>query len=221
MTIPLKRFSPRGSGTAALVALFCLSCFQAAHAVSVFMDRALWEAAVTGITTDPFDNAITGGTSIDLDSGIVSTQLGTVRPGQNGVNTGLFNAEIGNAFGVFTSIQWDFPSGIRAFGADFNAFNHHGISGNFDGLATQTFALPQAVGFPFFGIVGDASFSTVTFREIGGNLGSGIQIDNASFATGVAPIPEPRHSLLLMALGAGLLVAIRRRGSAGRAVQSE
>lgn len=202
-----------------LVVLSCLSLFQAAHAVTVFTDRASWEAAVTGISTDPFDNVITGGPLVVLDSGIESTQLGTIRPGQNSVSEGLFNAELGNAFGIFTSIQWDFPSGIRAFGADFNAFDHHGIRGNFDGLANQTFALSQSIGFSFFGIVGDASFSTVSFLEIDGNLGTGIQIDNASSATGLAPIPEPGHSLLLVALGAGLLVVYRRHWGAVQTVK--
>lgn len=193
---------------AILTLLFCLAPGSTAWSVTLYTDRSAWEAAVDDITTDNFNYSLAGGASVTFASGVTSTQLGTVRP-TNSVNGSWWGGEIGNASGVFTAMQWDFPTSIVAFGADFSTFDHHGVRGNFDGTGDQTFGL--TTNFDFFGLVGDASFSRITFVETDGNLGSTVVVDNLAFAT-TSAIPEPGYSpLLTAALGACLVVAVRRR----------
>ncbi|MEX2479368.1 MAG: hypothetical protein WD928_00760 [Gammaproteobacteria bacterium] len=205
----------------ALATILILSALPAG-AATVYSSRSDWEAAVTGVTTDPFANAIAAGASIVLDSGITSNQVGnTIRPNSNRVvlPASQFDAEIGNAFGIVTSIQWVFPEPVMAFGANFNVFpDSTGISGNFDGTGNQVFTLPSdVITTNFFGIVGETAFSSVTFSAIDGDLGIGIQIDDAAFAAQAAsPVPIPAAVWLL---GSGLL-GLYRSNRSGRAAKA-
>ncbi len=190
---------------------------QSADALTLFTDRAAWEAAIAGatITTDPFDNNIAQGQSITLDSGIISTNSDPVRFDDNSVSGGIYlNATDGDGIGGSETITWDFPEPISAFAADFTNVDDGDLTltGNFDGTGDVTLTVFDEIGGEdgFLGIVGEANFSSIVF---GNNTTSAdvFQIDNASFATQSTSesVPEPSSIIAVAMLGSGLLLTKR------------
>ncbi|MFM7239654.1 MAG: hypothetical protein ACKOZN_08680, partial [Cyanobium sp.] len=108
-----------------------LACQVApAQAVTIYTNRAAWEAALSGatITTDTFSNTISSAQSITLDSGIVSTNsVLPILPNSfnnnsvNIVNSGVYDnaTQAGTGNSASNTISWVFPTSVNGFGADF------------------------------------------------------------------------------------------------------
>ena len=191
------------------------------QALQIFTDRALWQDAVSGaITTDPFDNPIAAAVVINLDSGIVSTGIGS---GTQLVDNGVYVAAVDTdgAVSDFESITWDFPYAITAFGADWGeTATAEGLLliGDFDGTGSITInfftELVDNGGTGFLGIIGNVPFNMITF-ESGGVPESNIineafYVDNVAFVA-ATQVPEPA-TLALLGLGLlGIGFARRRR----------
>ena len=188
-----------------------------AEAAQIFTDRTAWEDAVGVLVTDTFSNPIANAQQIILDSGIVSTSVGTANIPLNQVVAG------GNYQGFVNqtpnlTLEWDFGQSVNAFGGDFSALNiPNGLTviGDFDGDGSQTISVAQAVGAGsvFFGLIGDASFQTLQWKSNdGGGTSSGefFGVDNFSLAS----TPEPTITAALLTLGtigAGTLLRRKRK----------
>ena len=109
--------------TSAVLAIGIAAAAKPARAVTVFTDRAAWEAAVmSGITTETFDNEILDADTIVLDDGTVSTVVpGLLDAGLNNVNlrtAGEYVGRVGTNLGHPPIITWTFTGPIRAWFAD-------------------------------------------------------------------------------------------------------
>ena len=189
--------------------------------LTVFTDRAAWEAALGGasITTEDF-NSITPFVFSDgqtLDTGLVQI----TRDGSPNGGDGALEIEDGANFGNFDGTP--FLSGetgigphervevtfngqnVFAFGADFvSPFSGDGIGVDVNG---QTFLLDYIPSFDsgFFGVISTGTFDGITivgtpddisFQELW-------QADNVSYA-----VPAPGAAMLAGVAG---LAAVRRR----------
>ena len=188
--------------------------------VSVFTDRAAWEAAVGGAFTLEDLNAITPGpiaAGATLDTGV----LQITRDGSPNGDDGALDIDPGTTFGnvdgtTFLAgetgispherVDFNFNGqDVFAFGADFaSPFSGDGINLEFGG---QLFSLDViGSGTGFFGLVSSGDLAStvsivgdpgdVSFQELW-------QADNFVYA-----VPAPASAALL---GLGGLVATRRR----------
>ncbi len=192
---------------AAILFGFALS---SAHAVNltVYTDRASWEAAVGGtFSEENFDeyarNVSYEFSPIDVGDFTVSVEGETfggfwhsVGPAinANDVNgTGQLNIATGDTGG--TTLAFDFD--IMAFGADWSGVSDSRITSLQIGDAVVN--LPN-LNSEFFGIVADESFSSELLFLFQGPA-DGFAIDNVVYATGGGQaVPEPA-TMLLFGLG--------------------
>jgi hypothetical protein len=211
------------TGTATLL----LSGVSSANAFTLFTNRAAWEAAITGsnITTDTFSNLIPSAQSITFDSGIVSTNsLDVILPNAFNNNSvsiiepDVYNnaTQAGPGNTASSTITWNFPSSVFAFGADFFSATSGRLtlSGDFDGTGSQTLTVFESIGGSdgFLGVVGQASFNSIVFGNNTTTVDS-FSIDNASFASGnpTTDIPESNAVVALALVGGSLLLSKKRK----------
>ncbi|WP_425411087.1 VPLPA-CTERM sorting domain-containing protein [Hyphococcus sp.] len=200
-----------------------------AQAAVVYTDRSAFEAALSGsVVTDDFDNDIATADSITFDSGVVATKSSSgVPPTLNRVSNGDYDGFVQRD--DFRNITFDFPQSVSAFGADFSELSSLFINGDFDGTGETQFSISDIVGSDagFFGIIGEADFSSVFFTTLAGTVltpgaapfgGETFSLDNLTLAGGVnAEVPVPAAlPLLLTGLGA-LGFAGRRKKKAAAA----
>ncbi|MEB3335588.1 MAG: PEP-CTERM sorting domain-containing protein [Cyanobacteriota bacterium] len=172
------------------------------HAYTIYNDLPTWLVALNAysITTDSFSNDISSNQSIQLDSGITSTNSGpAVLPNppfnNNSVASGVYgNAVQAGAGTASNTITWAFPGPVVAFGADFLSANVGALTlnGDFDGLGVQSILVNDSIGGSngFLGVIGTAPFSSVSFSNATTTVDS-FSMDNASFA----PVPGPLPAL--------------------------
>lgn len=200
-------------------------------ATTFFDDRAMFEAAISGLTVteDPFDNLIAGDVEIIFDSGVVSTNdQASGSPNDNAVisfgGAGVFQNSLSNAFDSRPTINvWTFPTAVTAFGFEQRDADIPGaavVIGSGEGA--QTFSLRPdflvpITEFRFFGLVFDAPITEVTFFDQNALGTDTYRIDNLVFATDVAPVPLPATLSFLIAGLGGLAVLRRRQKSASAA----
>lgn len=87
------------------------------------LDRSAWEAAVSGATTDSFDNEIGQSDVLDFDSGIESVASGVSGSPNHLVTGGRFSGTLRTSTSTvapgYLTFVWTFPEPVTAFGADF------------------------------------------------------------------------------------------------------
>ncbi len=196
-----------------------------ALAATIFVERSLFEAAVTGaLVTDTFDNDIATADVIVFDSGTTATTSSTgVPPTLNEVSFGRYAGFVQRD--GFRDITFDFAPPVTAFGGDFSSLSSLMVTGTFDG-SSMTLSIPDAIGGAagFFGVVGDSTFSSISFSTNEGVLvfpgsspagGETFNLDNFT----IAPVPLPAGlPLLLGALGIlGMIGASSGRRAPSRA----
>jgi hypothetical protein len=196
--------------------VLCVVGIARADAVTVYMDRAAFNAASTGLTTITFEGIVGIGQSID-----VLTPPGLTLSGVN------FSSVTGNlivagplvylptsalASNGITNLLITLPTGNSALGMDFS------LAGN---PAPQliSFILPTGETFPriiagtvplsleFFGITSPVPLSSISIISM--NPTSTLVIDNVSF--GRSAIPEP-PAILFFAAGLTGVALVRLRG---------
>jgi len=181
-----------------------LGNMSAADAFMVFTNRTAWETAIAGnpIITDTFSTVIPSAQTINLVSGIVSTNSADItlpnafNNNSTSVDTVGQYANATQALGAeppphtaSDNITWTFPQPTFAFGADFFSAGDGRLTleGNFDGTGTQILTVFNSIGGSngFLGVVGNANFDSIIFSN---NITTvdGFFVDNASFV-----VPEP------------------------------
>ena len=178
------------------------------------LDRTSWEAVVSGISSDPFDNLLAQSDILDLDSGIQSVALGASGSPTHLVTGDEFQGMLRTAASPapgYLTITWVFPTAVSAFGADFFDLlpgADVSVEGTFD-AGFESFVLTDELGSDtgFFGIVSTTPFTSLRFIANGSVLPPDqFRIDNAAFV----PIPEPSTAELLL-LGIAALAESRKR----------
>jgi hypothetical protein len=185
-------------------------------AFTIYTNRASWEGALSGrpLVTDTFSNIINSAQTIQLDSGIVSTNSGPAilpNPPYYNNSVGVLNPAVyANAvqagFGTASNtVTWLFPTAVTAFGADFIGAGAGRLSllGDFDGTGLQSLIVNATIASPngFLGVIGTTPFTSIILGNPLTDVDS-FSIDNASFA----PVPGP-----LPLLGASLAYGWSRR----------
>lgn len=178
------------SMTAASATLMALGTgVTPAEAVTVFTDRTAWEETVSGITTETFSIPQSSSQSLLLESGIQVTGVSSVW------SSGQFYTSTPSRS---ESVEFEFPSQILGFGADFSSTTSNGgltVSGLFDeipGVDTVVFSeYLQGQGTGFLGIVADTAFNSLSFAMQSPPLAisaanEAFQIDDFSFASNLA-----------------------------------
>lgn len=176
----------------------------------IYTDRAAWEAAISGVTTETYDtygwvadHALVINGSIDV-GGITYTAPGRLA---------AVPASGGAAYHTSAYIEWqnpasltiDLPTLVRAVAFDIGEYRGgvgtYGVTlGNGD-VADITGILNA---YKFFGIVTDTSFDTI-------QLTSSVlfpTLDNLSYEVEASPVPEPASLILF---GSGLIALASRR----------
>lgn len=131
---------------------------------------------------------------------------------------GSTNLFFGLSSGSWSDMRFNLP--LRAFGAWFNGvpptFNIDAAS--LEGLGSYRSVArlqPTGSGLQFIGIVSDQTFNRLVF-ESAGCCSASFALDNLSYATALAPVPEPESWALLAAGLVGIAAWTRRRGAPGR-----
>jgi len=155
----------------------------------VFTDRTAWEETVSGITTETFSTPQSQSENLLLESGIQVTGVSSVW------SSGQFYTSTPSRS---ESVEFEFPSQILGFGADFSSTTSNGgltVSGLFNeipGVDTVVFSeYLQGQGNGFLGIVADRAFSSLSFAMQSPPLAvsaanEAFQMDNFSFASNLA-----------------------------------
>ncbi|MEQ9358755.1 PEP-CTERM sorting domain-containing protein [Coleofasciculus chthonoplastes] len=178
------------SMTAASATLMALGTgVTPAEAVTVFTDRTAWEETVSNITTETFSTPQNQSENLLLESGIQVTGMSSVW------SSGQFDTSTPSRS---ESVEFEFPSQILGFGADFSSTTSNGgltVSGLFDeipGVDTVVFSeYLQRQGTGFLGIVADTAFNSLSFAMQSPPLAvsaanEAFQMDNFSFASNLA-----------------------------------
>lgn len=209
-------FPLRSVALAAGTLAFFFAPVSAARSVTVFTNRATWQAAVNAIPNlvpirDSFSRDIPSAQIIELDSRVISENSlpPPVGTGVNSVSGGLYFNIIDrdpSSSSLFSDrVTWRFPGNMRGFGADFSNVDPNGlrIIGNFDGTGLQTLVVNSELGGTsgFLGIIGNDTFQEIFF-ETGTPTLEVFTIDNLILAA----VPEPGTVLGLTFVAGSLLL---------------
>jgi len=189
--------------------------------VDTSFDRSAWEAAVSGIVTNPFDNTIAQADTLDFDSGIQSVASGANGSPNHFVDGGRFNGTLrtsGSTAPGYLTFVWTFPVPVTAFAADFFSIGGSrevSVQGTFDsGLESfdlrTLFVNDGGVDQGFFGLTSTMPFTSITLVALGSiDSNDSFTVDNAAFA-----VPEPANPdfVALAALGLAGRFLRRKRG---------
>ena len=177
--------------------------FQASqvYAISLFMDRPSWEAAVVNFQVENFD-------SYPLNPGLNIISFN----GQ--VNNGVWTDTVGPGdFGLYNSSSFRFSQPINAFGADWNT------SGDIFGPPLNVFFGPEgfSISGSFYGqFIGVIATEEFTSFRVDAAFWSTSQIsyslDNLDYGNTISSIPEP-STFILLGAGLGGLILLRRRAT--------
>lgn len=204
----LKKFGALAFGATLLAA----SASASAATVTVFTDKAAWEAAAGAYVNENFTDTI-------LKAGLTIAHNAPEWAISNGVMKDRF------VFASNLATTFNFSNAMKAFGGNFDLTINgagSGIAINLGGGNIVSFALPKEVpnnlgANKFFGFVSDLSFNSVTFRAGTQVTGSAetYSVDNVVFGQGIAnapasDVPEP-GSIALVLAGLGLIGANARR----------
>jgi hypothetical protein len=211
---------------AVLAALVAGASTGASASLTLYTDRAAFQAALTGgFSTENF-NGVVGEPSFQtapLAVGSLTLQgAGANQQDRNFIDQAPalfpeFNVD-GSAFAHLlvnssqggSSVTIGFASSVFGFGADF--------AGMQDGLLRTELMVGSDVFTPaitatntirFLGFISDTAFSTVTLRSASANNGDGFGVDNVTFGN-VETVPEPTGLALVVTALAGLGWATRR-----------
>ena len=195
------------------LALLVGTAGAATAAPIVYTDRALWEAAVSGLTVEDFNSF----------ANLTVVNAGTVFPSGisvNGADTDISDfgwGAIGEGVGLrfFSDTTITLPGAPTAFGFDYVDLDLTGATISF-GAFSQALAMTgdgdagiTPDDFAFFGVVfapGDLPGGNFTIA-----LNEGLGIDNLAFGRG--SVPEPA-TLALLGLGLGVAGLRARRRKA-------
>jgi len=212
---------------AAGTVLVLLSAAPAEASLMTFTTRATFDAAAPGLPTETFEagNATTGGIacSAPADSSTNNTCFspGDILPGVQVVadgpfsltsealhySTGIFSttaALFANFFDDTLALQ--FGAGVNAVGFDaFAAKDPAPLSVSVFGasglLGTFALSAPPNIAGTFFGVIStDELITRITLVTLDFENGPAEGVDNVSFGTAAAPVPEPA-ALLLVGMG--------------------
>jgi hypothetical protein len=185
------------------IAAFLLALVGLASAraqVTVYTDRAAWEAAVGSFATESFGGEVNGFTVDEVGSGH-----------SYGVSGGLYWDRVA---GDSSYTIYSFEQATTAFGADWNLLPGgagQGLRLVVDGNAITPEIANVYVGF--FGFTSTAAFDAVTvFAGSQGGMAESHSVDNLVYATAM-PVPEPATYLLMIAglLAIGWVVSRRMK----------
>ncbi len=201
---------------AAIIIVSCVLGIVRADALTVYMDRAAFNGAATGLTTINFEGIVGIGQFVD-----VSTPPGLTLSGVN-FSSGTGNLIVAGplvflptstlASNGITNLLITLPTGNSALGMDFS------LAGN-PAPQLVSFILPTGENFSriiagtvplsveFFGVTSSVPLSSISIISM--NPTSTLVIDNASF--GRSAIPEPTAILFFVAGLTGVAL-IRLRG---------
>jgi hypothetical protein len=211
---------------AVLAALLAGASTGANAALTVYTDRAAFQAALTGgFATENF-NTVVGETSFQA-APLVLGALTLQGAGANQLNRNFidqppalfpqFNVD-GTAFahllvntaGGGSNVTLGFASSVFGFGADFAGLQDDQIRTELTvGGEVVTPSVTVGDTGRFLGFLSDTAFSTVNFRHVGNSIGDGFGMDNVVFG-GVAALPEPQGLALVLTALACLGWATRR-----------
>lgn len=205
-----------GGSITVLATILGVSAPANAIVFTTFTDRPSWEAAVGGSFSEEDFNSFTVDTSFNSDGSVNVGNLSlngvgnasfnridvppyiVANPNINVNGTSQVSSEVNSIGTAFLNIA--FSSEITAFGAEFASIS--------DGRITQIVAdsevpisVPEINSTEFFGIVGDGSFSNITFQP-GDNQTDGFGMDNVVYFSSITSVPfEFSPTLGLFAVG--------------------
>ena len=191
-----------------------LGISSSSQAVQLFGSRADFDFALGNSPkiTDTFSKPIPQDKILDLESGIISINNKPAMFTDNSVFDGYYhNAVSDEARSTASTIIWQFPFPIQAFGVDL--FEGYDPTNNIDSLALFTIINGASWGFlfdppdSFFGLILDPGEKIEYFSLFAYSEGWDVfRFDNATFAENVVEekkeIPEPSMvlGLVLIAL---------------------
>jgi hypothetical protein len=208
---------------AVLAALVVGASTSASAALTVYTDRAAFQAALTGgFTTENF-NSVVGEPDFTLAplvvGGLTLQGFGRQQGGRNYIDRNSPDLNVdGTPFATLyvtareggTVVNLGFASSVFGFGADFRDLQDDEVRTELT-VGSAPFLPSITVGntVRFIGVISDTAFSNVNFRYIGNSFGDGFGMDNVVFGR-VAAVPEPEGLALVLTALACLGWATRR-----------
>ena len=201
-----------------LVAVGVASEAAASPVLTIYTNRAAWEAAVGGLFAEQDFDSYTSPVSyefspIDVGDFTVSVSGSTFGTGWHQIGPPTFNdvngtPDINAATGATGGTSFTFDFNINAFGANWGGISDSRVTSiNVGGTIV---AIPNLDG-GFWGLTSDTPFST-SLLFLSSGAADGFAMDNVVYSAAGATVPEPAT---LGLLSVGLLALRARRRKAG------
>jgi len=193
-----------------------------AASVTYTTDASFAAAAGGGLTSEGFETAVAGGTTVTFPGGTFSCTGSSFCPSFFGVSTQFHDTGSQSIFfATPDTATFTFGSAITAFGiaiggagdvAPITLGAHLSNGDNVNALTNYTGTFDVFGGNrQYFGVISTIPFTSITFT--GSNSGDGIFFDTMKYGTAQSSVPEP-GSIGLLATGlAGLIIGARRMRS--------
>lgn len=193
------------------MAAFLASVTPANAAVTFFKDMSTFSGLMNGavFVEDRFNHAYPAADTLNLDSGIVSTNSGGNRgPMDNSTFAGMYMNALDTDGGSASSlITWVFPNTFNALCFDYFGVGEGTVQLNVNG-ESRSIRLAGEGESGFFGFVSSDPITSITFSSASGTPDD-FAFDNVEFGD-IAAVPLPA-ALPMFALGLAGLGALRRR----------